>query len=110
MTALQVSHIQAAIVCSKIHGLQMKICSGGHDYEGISYVSDVPFFILDMFNFQSINVSIENEIAWVQVRAILGEFTTELQRKVMFMASPLEFVRQSALAAIFSGGGYGNVM
>ncbi|KAL2494342.1 FAD-binding PCMH-type domain-containing protein [Forsythia ovata] len=36
LTALQVSHIQAAIVCSKIHGLQMKIRSGGHDYEGVS--------------------------------------------------------------------------
>src|SRR5262245_15070707 len=48
ITALDVSHIQASIVCAKKHGLRMKIRSGGHDYEGVSYVSNVPFFILDL--------------------------------------------------------------
>ncbi|RDX62185.1 hypothetical protein CR513_59508, partial [Mucuna pruriens] len=36
-------HIQAAITCSKKQGLQVRVRSGGHDYEGLSYVSDVPF-------------------------------------------------------------------
>nr|GMD09674.1 reticuline oxidase-like protein [Ipomoea batatas] len=51
----------------------MKARSGGHDYEGVSYVSNVPFFILDMFNFKSVNVSIQDETAWVEARATLGE-------------------------------------
>ncbi|RVW40879.1 Berberine bridge enzyme-like 2 [Vitis vinifera] len=59
----------------------MKIRSGGHDYEGVSYVSDVPFFILDMFNLRSISVDIEDESAWVQAGATLGEFTIGLPRK-----------------------------
>ncbi|KAK3039756.1 hypothetical protein RJ639_027413 [Escallonia herrerae] len=71
ITALEVSHIQIAIGCAKTHGLQMKIRSGGHDYEGVSYVSDVPFFVLDMFNLRSINVSIKDETAWVQTGATL---------------------------------------
>ncbi|KAI3466895.1 hypothetical protein Pfo_023558 [Paulownia fortunei] len=73
LTALHVSHIQSAVICAKSHGLQMRIRSGGHDFEGVSSVSDVPFFILDMFNLRAINVSIEDETAWVEAGAILGE-------------------------------------
>jgi hypothetical protein len=66
LTALHESHIQAAVVCAQKHNLQMKIRSGGHDYEGVSYVSEVPFFILDMFNLRSIHIDVESETAWVQ--------------------------------------------
>ncbi|KAL2494319.1 FAD-binding Berberine family protein [Forsythia ovata] len=110
LTALQVSHIQAAIVCSKIHGLQMKIRSGGHDYEGVSYVSDVPFFILDMFNFRSVNVSIENETAWVQVGAILGEVYYRIAEKSNVHGFPAGVCPTVGVGGHFSGGGYGNMM
>ncbi|KAI5681735.1 hypothetical protein M9H77_02963 [Catharanthus roseus] len=66
VTPLVVNHVQATILCSKSLGLQVKIRSGGHDYEGVSYVSEVPFVVLDMFNLRSINVDIEKETAWVQ--------------------------------------------
>ena len=81
LTALHESHVQAAVFCAKKHGLQMKIRSGGHDYEGTSYVSDVPFFILDMCNLRSIDVDIENETAWVQTGATLGEVFYSIAEK-----------------------------
>lgn len=66
LTALHESHVKAAILCARIHNLQMKIRSGGHDYEGVSYVSDVvPFFILDMFNLREITVDAKTKTAWV---------------------------------------------
>lgn len=68
------SHVQASVVCARDLGLHLKIRSGGHDYEGISYVSPDPFVILDMFNLRKIEISMANETAWVEAGATLGEF------------------------------------
>ncbi|KAA8519307.1 hypothetical protein F0562_013563 [Nyssa sinensis] len=84
VTPLNESDVQAAVVCAKNMSMQLKIRSGGHDYEGLSYVSGVPFIVIDMINLRSINVDIPTETATVQV-----------------------FARRLALAAIITGGGYG---
>ncbi|KAL6348148.1 hypothetical protein AAG906_039596 [Vitis piasezkii] len=75
------SQVQAAIICSRDIDILLKIRSGGHDYDGLSYVSDVPFFILDMFNLRSINVNITDETAWVQAGATLGELYYRIWEK-----------------------------
>nr|DAD30054.1 TPA_asm: hypothetical protein HUJ06_031522 [Nelumbo nucifera] len=67
------SHIQATVICSRKAGLQLSVRSGGHDYEGLSYASNVPFIIVDLLNFLSINVDIEDNSAWIQVGSILGD-------------------------------------
>ncbi|KAL3741257.1 hypothetical protein ACJRO7_016828 [Eucalyptus globulus] len=59
------SHVHVAVMCSKDLGMHLKIRSSGHDFEGISYVSDDAFFILDMFNLRSIDMDIKEETAWV---------------------------------------------
>ncbi|GAA0148417.1 hypothetical protein LIER_07866 [Lithospermum erythrorhizon] len=110
ITALHVSHIQAAVICSKKHGLQMKIRSGGHDYEGISYVSTGPFFILDMFNLRAINVSIEDETAWVQTGAILGEVYYRIAEKSNVHGFPAGVCPTVGVGGHISGGGYGNML
>ncbi|KAJ9140899.1 hypothetical protein P3X46_031491 [Hevea brasiliensis] len=110
LTALHESHVQAAIVCARMHGLQMKIRSGGHDYEGISYVSEVPFFILDMFNQRKINVDAQTETAWVQAGATLGEVYYRIAEKSKVHGFPAGVCPTVGVGGHFSGGGYGNMM
>ncbi|KAL3509751.1 hypothetical protein ACH5RR_029152 [Cinchona calisaya] len=81
LTPVHESQIQAAIYCSKIHGLQIRIRSGGHDYEGSSYISEVPFLLLDMFNFRSISVDLESQSAWVGAGATIGETYYAIHKK-----------------------------
>ncbi|KAL5157961.1 Berberine bridge enzyme-like 8 [Glycine soja] len=110
ITALHVSHIQASIICAQKHNLQMKIRSGGHDYEGVSYVAEVPFFILDMFNLRTIEVDIGTETAWVQAGATLGEVYYRIAEKSKTHAFPAGVCHTVGVGGHISGGGYGNMM
>ena len=80
VTPLDVSHIQATIICSQRHGLQIRTRSGGHDYEGLSYAAEVPFVILDLFNLQQITIDVENQHGF-KLGQLLVNFTTRLARK-----------------------------
>ncbi|CAA3021561.1 berberine bridge enzyme-like 18 [Olea europaea var. sylvestris] len=101
------SEIQAAIYCSKKLGMQLKVRSGGHDYEGLSYISETPFVIVDMRNLRSISVDTEKNTAWVQTGATLGELyytIAENSRTLAFTAGVCPTV---GVGGHFSGGGYG---
>ncbi|GMI93069.1 hypothetical protein like AT1G30700 [Hibiscus trionum] len=110
LTPLHQSHIQAAVTCGKTHGVRMKIRSGGHDYEGFSYVSTLPFFLLDMFNLRSIHVDIENETAWVQTGATLGEVFYRIAEKSNTHGFPAGVCPTVGVGGHVSGAGYGNMM
>lgn len=112
VAASHVSHIQAAVVCGKQHDMLMKIRSGGHDYEGLSYVSDAGpnFFVLDMFNLRAINVNVTDETAWVQVGATLGELYYRIAEKSNVHGFPAGVCPTVGVGGHFSGGGYGNMM
>ncbi|CAN1242568.1 Cannabidiolic acid synthase [Linum perenne] len=62
ITPHTVSQIQSTVLCSQNHtALQLRVRSGGHDFEGLSYVSSQPFLLIDL------------KSAWVQAGAVLGE-------------------------------------
>lgn len=103
------SHVQAAVICSKKHGMQARIRSGGHDYEGLSYVSDVPFIIIDLVNLRSISIDVENESAWVESGATLGELYYKIAAKSHAYGFPAGSCPTVGVGGHLSGGGFGTI-
>ncbi|KAJ8448390.1 hypothetical protein Cgig2_022018 [Carnegiea gigantea] len=92
-TPLHESHVQAAVICSKELDVHLRLRSGGHDYEGVSYaatVNDNPFMVLDFQRLRSVSVSIEDETAWVEAGATVGELYYKIAEKSNVHAFPAE--------------------
>ncbi|KAL4271291.1 hypothetical protein GQ457_13G017640 [Hibiscus cannabinus] len=105
-----VSQVQAIVVCARDNGVQIRIRSGGHDYEGLSYRSNVTFIILDMFNLRSIKVDVGKEVAYVQAGATLGELYYRIANASNVHAFPSGVCTGLGTGGHFSGGGYGTLM
>ncbi|GLU10675.1 hypothetical protein SLE2022_274610 [Rubroshorea leprosula] len=110
VTPSHVSHIQATIICCKTHGLEMRIRSGGHDYDGLSYVSAAPFVILDMFDLRSVRIDMEDESTWVESGATPGDVFYKIAEKSKVHGFPAGVCPTVGVGGHFSGGGYGNMM
>ncbi|CAI0545716.1 unnamed protein product [Linum tenue] len=110
VTPTSIPHVQYAVLCTRRIGYRLRIRSGGHDFEGLSYVSDSPFFLIDMSNLRSIEVNIETNSAWVQSGAILGEVYHAIWEKSKVHGFPAGVCPTVAVGGHFSGGGYGNMM
>ncbi|KAJ8758794.1 hypothetical protein K2173_000515 [Erythroxylum novogranatense] len=110
ITPVDVSQIQAAITCSRKHGLQIRVRSGGHDFEGLSSVSILPFVIVDFINLRSVTVDVENINAWVQSGATLGELYYKIAEKSKTLAFPAGSCPSIGVGGHFSGGGYGPLL
>lgn len=110
VTPSKESHVQATVICAKYIGVQIKIRSGGHDYEGTSYVSDQTFIILDLFNLRNISVDIPNEVAVVQSGATLGELYYRIWEKSKVHGFPAGVCPTVGVGGHLGGGGYGNML
>ncbi|CAN1226731.1 Berberine bridge enzyme-like 13 [Linum grandiflorum] len=93
-TPLQVSHIQSAVLCSKQLGIHLRIRSGGHDYEGLSYITagKKPYIVVDMFNLNGVQVDVKSETAWVESGAQLGELYYAIAKQTSHLAFPADNV------------------
>ncbi|KAG6642504.1 hypothetical protein I3843_09G140500 [Carya illinoinensis] len=110
IAAKHISHIQATVICAQRYELEIRIRSGGHDDEGLSYVSNNPFLVLDMFNFRGLYIDIASETAWVQAGATLGELYYKIAEKSKVHAFPAGVCPSLGTGGHFSGGGYGTLM
>ncbi|KAM7524798.1 hypothetical protein LguiA_014700 [Lonicera macranthoides] len=108
ITPLYESQIQEIVQCSKLlHGVEIRVRSGGHDYEGLSYSSKSPFIIVDLNNLRSITINTEKNTAWVQAGATLGELYYSIAKKGRTLAFSAGVCPTVGVGGHFSGGGFG---
>ncbi|XP_031126869.1 berberine bridge enzyme-like 26 [Ipomoea triloba] len=110
ITPLRESHVRAALICSRKYNIQLRTRSGGHDYEGVSFVSSLPFAILDLIKFRSIEVNVGEKSAWVQTGATLGELYYSIANKSDTLAFPAGICPTVGTGGHISGGGYGMLL
>jgi hypothetical protein len=111
-TPLTDSHVQVAVTCSKKLGIHLRVRSGGHDYEGLSYVSEIetPFIIIDLGKLRDVNVDIEDNSAWVQAGATIGEVYYRIQEKSDVHGFPAGLCTSLGVGGHLTGGAYGSMM
>ncbi|TVU01295.1 hypothetical protein EJB05_53258, partial [Eragrostis curvula] len=107
VTVTDASHVQAAVRCGRMNDVRLRVRSGGHDYEGLSYRSERPevFGMVDLGNMRAIAVSTDEGVpmAWVDSGATIGDgkvwgekyFGANFQRlaAVKGMVDPTDYFR-----------------
>ncbi|XP_020268997.1 berberine bridge enzyme-like 22 [Asparagus officinalis] len=114
VTANSTSDVNITIRCAYMYGLQLRARSGGHDYEGMSYVSDDkkrPFVVVDLAHYRSINVDAKTRTAWVQSGATVGEvYYNVFTKSNGTLGFPAGQCPTIGIGGHLSGGGYGAMM
>ncbi|XP_028758667.1 berberine bridge enzyme-like 26 [Neltuma alba] len=111
-TPLEDSHVQVAVICAKILKIHMRVRSGGHDYEGLSYVSliEKPFMVLDLSKLRAIHVDIARNTAWIQAGATIGEVYYRISEKSQVHGFPAGLCTSLGIGGHITGGAYGSMM
>ncbi|KAI3506138.1 hypothetical protein L1887_28494 [Cichorium endivia] len=111
ITPFSYSHVQSTVICSVASRLQIRIRSGGHDDEGLSYTSHdhTPFIILDMNNLRSVTVDLNDNTAWVESGATIGELYYWISQKSNLLGFPAGECPSVGVGGHLSGGGYGTM-
>ncbi|XP_030502671.2 cannabidiolic acid synthase-like [Cannabis sativa] len=110
VTPFSVCQIKATLKCSKKYGLQIRTRSGGHDSDGLSYISDVPYIVIDLRNLRKVKVNVDTKTAWVEAGATIGEVYYNIAKKSPVLGFPAGLCYTVGVGGHFSGGGYGILM
>ncbi|KAK3120142.1 hypothetical protein QOZ80_9AG0682300 [Eleusine coracana subsp. coracana] len=112
ITASDVSHVQAAVRCGRRTGVRLRIRSGGHDYEGLSYRSVRPeeFAVLDLARLRGVRVTPGEASAWVDAGTTLGELYHAIGTRNPGFAFPGGVCSTVGVSGFLSGGGIGLLM
>ncbi|KAL6493000.1 hypothetical protein OROGR_032759 [Orobanche gracilis] len=104
-------HVAAAVICARQQHLKLRVRSGGHDYEGLSYISKtpgVPFIIVDLWKLR--DVTFNGSTAWVQAGATVGEFYYKISQNSCVLGFPAGLCTSLGIGGHITGGAYGSMM
>ncbi|KAI4969049.1 hypothetical protein ZWY2020_046379 [Hordeum vulgare] len=95
-------HVQAAVRCGRDNKMPIRVRSGGHDYEGLSYrsVDAGGFAMLDMSELRTIVVDNQTSTAWVESGATLGELYYKIGNDSNMLGFPAVSLGQGAVDVV----------
>ncbi|XP_042027056.1 berberine bridge enzyme-like 18 [Salvia splendens] len=104
------SQIPPVVHCAKKSGLEIRTRSGGHDMEGLSYVSHVPFVVIDLINLSEVTVNVDEKMAWIETGATTGIVYYKIAEKSSTLGFPGAICTTVGVGGHYSGGGYGTML
>ncbi|CAM0875480.1 unnamed protein product [Alopecurus aequalis] len=109
VTPTDASHVQAAVLCGRRHGVRLRVRSGGHDYEGLSYRSarSEVFGVVDLANLRTVSVNQFESTAWVDSGATIGELYYTIAKNNPQIGFPAGVCSTIGVGGHFSGGAIG---
>ncbi|RLM56231.1 reticuline oxidase-like protein [Panicum miliaceum] len=112
VTPTNASHVQAAVACGRRSGVRIRVRSGGHDYEGLSYraVRNETFAVLDLSSLRAVRVDARASTAWVDSGATLGELYYAVGKASGLLGFPAGLCPTVGVGGHFSGGGFGMLL
>ncbi|KAG0514675.1 hypothetical protein BDA96_10G213400 [Sorghum bicolor] len=112
ITPTEPDHIQATVACGRKHGMRVRVRSGGHDYEGLSYRSTKPetFAVVDMSLLRKVSLDGKAATAWVDSGAQLGDIYYALGKWAPKLGFPAGVCATIGVGGHFSGGGFGMML
>ncbi|OIT38141.1 PREDICTED: berberine bridge enzyme-like 28 [Nicotiana attenuata] len=107
VTPVSEAEIQRVILCAKESSIHIRVRSGGHDYEGLSYVSEDPCVLIDLIGHRNITINVDDKTAWVETGSTLGELYYKISRKSKTLGFPGGVCPTVGVGGHTSGGGSG---
>uniref|UniRef100_A0A3Q7EW20 FAD-binding PCMH-type domain-containing protein n=1 Tax=Solanum lycopersicum TaxID=4081 RepID=A0A3Q7EW20_SOLLC len=102
--------VRGAMICCKKIGFESRIRSGGHDYEGLSFISYKPYCLIDLSSLRKIDIDVEEKTAWVEAGATIGELYYNIGNKSRTLGFPAGTCPSVGVGGHISGGGQGPLM
>ncbi|KAM0871813.1 hypothetical protein ACQ4PT_039144 [Festuca glaucescens] len=112
VTPTSAPHVQSAVVCGRRHDVRIRVRSGGHDYEGLSYRSERPevFAVVDLNKMRSVTVNQAAGTASIDSGATLGEVYYAVSKASKQLAFAAGLCPTIGVGGHLSGGGFGMLL
>ncbi|KAG8370461.1 hypothetical protein BUALT_Bualt14G0119300 [Buddleja alternifolia] len=101
----------SSVLCCNTGSFEIRVRSGGHSYEGTSYVAydGTPFVLIDIMNLNSVSIDLESETAWVEAGATLGQTYYAISESNKIHGFPGGACPTVGMGGHVSGGGFGSL-
>ncbi|KAJ1267374.1 hypothetical protein BS78_07G051300 [Paspalum vaginatum] len=101
--------LQRAVLCARRGALAVRVRSGGHSYEGLSYTAQnrVPFAVIDLARLSRVRVDAGAATAWAEAGATLGEVYSAVARASRALAFSAGSCATVGMGGHAAGGGFG---